>query len=132
MHWIDITSNTGLLLEAFNNNVPSLRNAYIHDIRVNNDGTDTLIRFDLAEYPENPPAGWKAANTLQITLALSAVQSISLEGWASKMIADIDLAKNDDGSIQVSVGPIPRLDAIVGSVSADRISRYIDSARPPR
>ena len=79
---IDVFDNSAVIRGIYKEQIPSLNNVEIHEINIVN-GEDLIcnIRFDLSEYPSEPPLKWKQAeyNTSQISLKLIGSQITAID-----------------------------------------------------
>jgi hypothetical protein len=90
MDWIDLTGRAEFLRKLFPL-APSLRGVRVHEVSLQQDGPRVLIRFDLNEFPSQPPPKWiqAGANKVQIRLMCIGVQRWVMRGWTANNIADI-------------------------------------------
>ncbi|MQM24234.1 Imm50 family immunity protein [Glycomyces albidus] len=82
MSWTDLVHETEGLLAAFQGRPPSLEAVAIHQVSVNADGWEVRVRFDLREFPAQPPAKWatRYANTVQLDLGLGNLSRLAVTG----------------------------------------------------
>ena len=109
---------------------PSLENVSIHEIGLHRDGPRVTLRFDVPEYPKNPPAKWKAQgfNRVQITLACLATRGVRCDGWSTSNKASIVLSRDDAGKLLVRiVGDTTHLELICDHVFVENLSAYKDT-----
>lgn len=97
----------------FGDSEPALDRVDIHEVRLCRQGVTLFLRFDLAEYPSAPPKKWAAleANTVQVELALSSVEHLTIEGWGAERGARIEIGKNSHGRIELTCRDVPYITA---------------------
>lgn len=78
---------------------PGLSNVSIFDLRLDRDAAAMRLRFNLPEFPDNPPDKWKQSgfNRLQITPRLIDMLSISIDGWNYNVVGDLSICKELSG-----------------------------------
>jgi Immunity protein 50 len=96
MNWNDLTANPKVILGYFHE-APSLKNVEIFRLNLNRDASSFDIVFEPTTFPERASKKWPVgANTAQITLRLSEVSSIVLNGWASNVFGDLSVVKDHE------------------------------------
>lgn len=113
MSWVDLLVDNRGLRAVFGDTDPVLEWVDIHEVRLDRHGVTLFVRFDLAEYPSPPPKKWAAleANTVQVELALSSIQNVTIEGWGAARGAHIEITKNSDGRIELACRDSPNISA---------------------
>jgi len=109
--------------------VPSLAPVVLHEICLHRDGPRVLLRFDLPDFPAEPPKKWLAqqANVVQVTLTLVGIRSISLSGWSNESVVDLSMLQ-EDGSVWVTgSGDQVRLDIQAEAATITALSAYHDA-----
>jgi len=128
MLWTKTVDETEFLDRLFPDSAPSLSRVTIHELRLHRDGPSVLIRFDLAEYPSDPPKKWVAGafNTVQITLWAFEIKEWEMAGWSTNTAASMKITTIvDDVAIVIgSAGFEARL--VAGHVRVDRVTAYCD------
>lgn len=96
--WLDTLHNPQGITSIYGDAIPTLNAVDLHEICLHRDGPDVVFRFDLPEYPSDPPRKWAAQgfNTVQVRLQLVAVTELSIAGWSHNSIADITVAGDGD------------------------------------
>ena len=95
MSWIDFLNADRGLAEVFGG--PLLRSPAIvlHELTLHRDGPRARLRFDLVEFPVDPPAKWAAAscNTVQVTVeAAGGLDVLEVSGFtmSGEVVAGLD------------------------------------------
>jgi hypothetical protein len=129
MNWIDAVSNPEGLREVFQGDPPLLAGVAVHTVSVDREGPTLRLRFDLPEYPANPPAKWQRSrfNTVQVELLFGAVRELSVNGVSTNVVADIEI-QNGGGVILEMNSPTMRVSARAASVTISRMSAYLDGS----
>lgn len=96
--WLDLLEDATSLRSLYGNYTPSLEPVHLHEISLHRDGARVNLRFDLEEYPKDPPKKWRILgfNTVQVQLALIGIRELSLRGWSSRMDAKMSLSREVD------------------------------------
>jgi hypothetical protein len=101
------------------------------EVSLHQDGPRALIRFDLNEFPKQPPAKWmqSRANRVQIRLMGIGVRDMEIRGWSANDVADINVAAaSPDGLRLVAQGEGFYLKGVFEHVAIDGVSAYRDAA----
>ena len=122
---------TQLLLDAMPisavlKQTPSLEHVRLHEIVLQQDGPDVLLRLDLREYPANPPQKWVAGqfNTVQLTLRLGEVTDVRLSGWSRDNIVDVEIVRITSGILVKAKQSTLSFECMCKFLSVDKISGY--------
>lgn len=129
MDWIDLIGSTEFLRKLFPK-APSLHDVRVFEIGLHQDGPRVLIRFDLNEFPAEPPAKWvhSRANRVQIRLMAIGVRELEIRGWSANNIVDIEVAAaSPDGVRVVAQGDGFCLNGHFDHVITDGVSAYDDA-----
>ncbi len=103
----------------------------MHEVRTGQDGPTVLLRFDLNQFPDNPPPKWRArgGNTVQVNLICTDVHKFELHGWTTDNIGELG-ARRIGSLIDVQfVGDSCQIDAKFGHLQFGDITAYHDDAR---
>jgi hypothetical protein len=107
--WLDSLVDARPVRAIFGSAIPSLTQVALHEVRLHRDGPRVLLRFDLADFPAEPPRKWVAqrANVVQLELSLIGIESFILSGWSSEPTVDLSIS-SDGGLVRVAAsgGPI--------------------------
>ena len=127
-NWIDLILEAASVTAIFGPHVPTLDGIDLHEVTLHRDGPRVQLRFDLREFPEQPPKKWVSGgfNRVQLRLMALGVQTFSIEGLQSNM--KLNLRLEEDGSmrrISASNGLV-RLDLTADAVVIEGISAYRD------
>lgn len=127
--WTDLLLDTGPIKAIFGSNCPTLEGVDLHEIDLLRDGPKVLLRFDLRDFPLDPPAKWASAgfNRVQIRLLAFEVRQLQIIGLNSEMKADIN-ARRDGKLIHLSAeSGIFRFDLRAEFLIVEGISAYRES-----
>jgi hypothetical protein len=130
MDWIDLVGSAEFLRKLFPE-APSLHGVRVLEVSLHQDGPRALIRFDLNEFPKQPPAKWmqSRANRVQIRLMGIGVRDMEIRGWSANDVADIEVAAaSPDGLRLVAQGEGFYLKGVFEHVAIDGVSAYCDAA----
>src|ERR1700759_5773793 len=102
-HLRDIKPLKGVYGDA----IPKLH-GLLHEVILHQDGPSLKLRMDLKEFPKELPKKWveKNFNTAQITLLLSDVSALLIEGWAKNASVEIEI-KSADSEIELTLQSEP-------------------------
>ncbi|WP_158630233.1 Imm50 family immunity protein [Glycomyces terrestris] len=103
MQWTDHVDLSEGVLKVFGGRAPNLDRVEIREVVIE-DGRMIRLRFDLAEYPEHPPAKWAAreANTVQIDLGLGDLSQLAVTGVLEPAVGDVTIAAVSPGGVAVT------------------------------
>jgi hypothetical protein len=124
--WLDSLLDARPVRAVFGSAVPSLSPVVLHEVRLHRDGPRVLLRFDLPDFPAEPPRKWLAqqANVVQLELSLIGIVTFLLSGWSTDTAVDLSIS-TDGGLVRVAAsgGPIT-LDIDAESAVITSISAY--------
>lgn len=130
MNWVELLLNPVVIRSIYGDRIPSLSGVEIHEFRLRRDGSDVEVRFDLSEFPEDPPEKWKTwVNTIQVELAIVGVESLSIREWQTTMIADLSIDSIGDDLLRFRSNPVPDCTILARWIRVAKISAYHDSRR---
>jgi hypothetical protein len=125
MSWLEQVQQTQGVLEAFQGQVPNLdevqiREVVVEDLRV------VRLRFDLGEFPENPPAKWVAgeANVAQVDLGLGDLTHLAITGALEPAIGSIAIGGTSAATEITAVVGAFQVEAAGGFAWIRRFSAY--------
>jgi hypothetical protein len=98
MSWLDCVDESVFLKELFPDAAPLLTAVRLHEVQFHQDGPRAILRFDLNEFPETPPAKWRAAqsNTVQVRLMGIGISAMHMTGWAANNIGLLAIERGAD------------------------------------
>jgi hypothetical protein len=73
----------------------------LHEIKLHRDGPTMVVRFDLAIFPDSPPAEWSNYNTVQMVLDLCGVRNVRIANYALTNKYSLEFSESN-GSVAVS------------------------------
>lgn len=128
--WVSLLVNPEPIRAIFGTHTPSLTDVEVHDLLLGRDGPSLLVRFDLPDYPAEPPRKWVEAEANRVQLRLRAVEVRALTvngvGWATATAMTL---QPEDGAVRLRLGGADTcLDALVGWVYVDEISAYLQAS----
>lgn len=93
--WLDALDDDRGVRAIYGNKIPPLGPVKIHEVSMHNEGPRVMLRFDLTDYPENPPKKWvdQGFNVVQVQLMLVGILDFSLQGWSHDSTIDLSLKK---------------------------------------
>ena len=130
MDWIDLVGSAEFLRKLFPK-APSLHGVRVLEVDLRQDGPRATVRFDLNDFPQQPPTKWKQshANKVQIRLMGIGVRDLQVRGWSANNIVDIEIVAADpDGFRLVAQGAGLHLVAVFEHLAVDNVSAYKDTA----
>lgn len=128
-NWTDFLVDGNKVKGIFGDSIVSLKNVSIHEIVMHRDGPAVTLRFDVEDYPIDPPKKWidNGFNTVQIALICVDVSSLSLSGLSMMMRADLVFERlNDKVKLHIRTETF-NLDLTSNFLMVESISGYIDS-----
>ncbi|ADG69430.1 conserved hypothetical protein [Planctopirus limnophila DSM 3776] len=125
MKWTDVLLNK-IPIESIYTKIPSLVDVRLHEMQFHQDGPRVSLRFDPAEYPDNPPRKWivQKFDQAQITLVLTDVSQLNVLGWGVNNIGDIMMSRSDEGVCVKFVGTSMQMNCCARFVNVERITGY--------
>lgn len=105
--WLDLLVDARAIRAVYGEQVPGVTGISVHEITAQPDGRRVRVRFDLAEFPADPPAKWVAArhDTAQLTLSFEDTHRVRFAGPLTDDIADLVLAGEDPGVTALLLAP---------------------------
>lgn len=96
--WTERLIDSRSITSIFGAHAPSLARVTLHELALHRDGPRAIVRFDLPEYPDQPPKKWAAQrfNVVQLQLALDSLEHVEVSGWPRNTPADLDLSQPDE------------------------------------
>jgi hypothetical protein len=129
MDWIDLVGSAEFLRKLFPT-APSLHGVRVLEVDLHQDGPRALVRFDLNEFPEQPPAKWRQshANKVQVRIMGIGVRELEVRGWSTNNIVDIEIGPADpDGFRLVAEGAGFHFSGVFENLVLDSVSAYADA-----
>ncbi|MEU0029962.1 Imm50 family immunity protein [Streptomyces sp. NPDC006335] len=102
LDWIAALSNPQPILAVYGEAVPTLDDVRIEELCLSVNGPVLRLRFDLAEFPVNPPVKWRrdGLDVVQVEISFGGVRAISVDQFSTDSICDLKIRK--DGLIAFS------------------------------
>ncbi|EPD6703408.1 Imm50 family immunity protein [Cronobacter dublinensis] len=97
--WTDVLVDKIKVSSIFKEEEPSLYNIDIHEIILHRDGPKITLRFNLENYPSDPPKKWvlQKFNTVQLQLTALDINEVKFSGWEkTNYNLDLNISKCDD------------------------------------
>ncbi|EIX6435748.1 hypothetical protein MKU92_004791 [Salmonella enterica] len=97
--WIDLLIDNRKISSIFKEEEPSLCNVELHEVIFHRDGPKITLRFNITNYPSDPPKKWlmQKCNTVQLQLTAIDVKEVNLSGWEkTNYILNINISRLDD------------------------------------
>lgn len=124
--WLDVVDDPRAIRAIFGDHTPSLQDVDVFDLVMSRDGPYLDVRFDLPEYPTEPPGKWadKGANRVQLTLRAQPIRELSVVGIRWQMRATLTVRTDGDGIMLSLVGDGIEVRALSESLFVHRVSAY--------
>lgn len=97
--WLDCISDPRPVQAIYGTTPPSLRNVTLHEVCLHREGPRVMMRFDLADFPDQPPKKWRdhGYDVAQVVVMLIGVWEISLQNWTSNPVVNLAIARENGG-----------------------------------
>jgi len=101
-NWLELVTNPDPIFAIFGSEIPTLDNIDLHEIILHREGPKAILRFDLKDYPKQPPKKWLAGqfNKVQLKLQAFGLQDLKLYGFQNRCIVDLTVFE-DKGTIHL-------------------------------
>ena len=128
MFWISLLDDAQFLLSLYPDSVPSLEGAVLHEVKMLREGPVVSLRFDLPDFPANPPSNWRTQhfNVAQVTVLGIGVRRLVANGWSSDTSVSITFAAEADGVRVRALGAGIEVEAAFDHVRVDGVSAYLN------
>jgi hypothetical protein len=73
--WTSVFSGARGISAIYGSKIPSLGGVRVHEIRAEREGPVLKIRFDLSDFPDNPPEKWRLSGLTWFSLKLFLLES---------------------------------------------------------
>lgn len=102
--WFDFVDGVEFVRKIFPT-APVLRGLRVFEVDFHRDGPQVMIRFDLNEFPANPPRKWidSGVNRVQIRLLCIGIVGVEMRGWTANNIADMEISPSVSGGVSLVV-----------------------------
>ena len=118
--WAELLIDPRTIRAIFGEAAPSLDQVELVEIVLDvNSGPDAILRFDLAEFPSDPPKKWRdeGCNTVQVRLRAISVQALEIRGLLISPILDLKILRD---------GKLLRVRGATAGISIDIASEFLD------
>ena len=124
--WAALLMDARPIAALFGRSSPPLTAVVLHEVTLHRDGPRVVLRFDLADFPADPPPKWTLAgfNQLQLRLVAAGVQSLELSGWSSDLTVNLDVTREGNLVRVRANGPAFKLVFDAGFLAVDSITPY--------
>lgn len=127
-NWLELVTNPDPIRAIFGSEIPTLDDIDLHEIILHHDGPKVILRFDLKDFPKQPPKKWLAGqfNKVQLKIQAFGLQNLKLDGFQNRCIVDLTVFE-DKGIIHLgyeSAGSSLALEAV--ALIVDGITAYAD------
>jgi hypothetical protein len=84
------------------------------------------FRFDLSDFPSEPPQKWQAAgaNTAQVVLMAVGIRAVTVNGWSANNLGVLGLVATVDGVEIQFTSPACQIRADVEHIRVDKVTAY--------
>lgn len=127
-NWTEFLVDDKQLKGIFGDSIVSLMNVSIHEVMMHRNGPAVTLRFDLEDFPIEPPKKWRDNNfnTVQMTLSCVDVSNLSVSGLSTTMNADLVFERlNDKIQLHIQTERF-NLHLICNFLMIESISAYVD------
>lgn len=127
-NWLELVENPQAILSLYDD-APSLKNVYIVEVKLCQDGPRVELRANIDQFPTYPPKRWESHgyNTTQVQLSLISLYSIDISAWSSQNWADINIERREGRTEFTAHGSGCHLEVLCDFITIDSIHGYIDS-----
>lgn len=132
MSWLDLVERSEGLRIVFGGVVPHLDDVRLLSVTLDQNGPTAILRFDLAEYPADPPIKWKKEghNTVQVELSVSGLLETKISGWALDNVSSLKIEPCPPSGVKVEfVTGDAALLFVAQFALVQKISGYHDTTR---
>jgi hypothetical protein len=122
--WIDSFDFKEKVLSVYQG-CPSLDDAYLHEVKLHQDGPHCTLRFNLRDYPNAPPKEWleKGYNTVQLTMQLWGLKTIEIRGFSTENYVNIHFDRFDQ-QFKFSVTGTTNISGVADFAMIEKLSAY--------
>lgn len=126
--WAELVEDQRGIRAIFGGQAPDLRSISLHELSLDRDGPQLVLRFDLNKFPDTPPRKWQRFNTVQLELSFIGVRDVNIAGWGTEIKTDLRFWRADDGIFVVELeGGGIRVSARALAAMIRKISAYEDT-----
>lgn len=128
--WLDLIDDDRGVRAIYGDKPPALGRVVLHEVTLHRDGPRAVLRFDLPEYPTEPPRKWLDLrfNVVQIQLMLIGVHDISMSGWRNSPGVELSIERDGQGIRVVGSEGSMRIDVRADNAVIAALSAYQDDA----
>jgi Immunity protein 50 len=132
--WTQLLVDPRAVRAIFGETCPSLDGVELHEVVLDRDGPTVSLRFDLRDFPTDPPTKWREAgfNRVQVSLQAIGVRELDIRGLLTEPTLDLSTFR-DCELVHVrgtTDGMLIDLAADFLAVTSDSVSAYLDLAGP--
>lgn len=130
--WTDLLDDPRAIRAIFGDAAPSLDRIELHEVVLHRNGPRAILRFDLAEFPSDPPKKWleRGCNTLQVRLQAIGVLAVEVHGLITSPVIDLEIRREGE-AIRVT-GTTEGMSVDITTewlaIPSDSISAYTDDS----
>jgi|GEM_PF-5226361 len=134
MEWTDLVLEATGVLKVFGK-APSIDNVRLQEASLNWNGPSLEIRFDLADYPANPPTEWVIGqcNRVQLSLACFGLREIAIRRWGTQNQASLMIGTAGPTRVLEAIGDDVDIRLSCDFIYIRKLSVYLDGGneQPP-
>ena len=119
-NWTDLLNDPRAVRAIFGDHVPSLSGVELFEVVVNHDNLHAVLRFDLQDYPADPPPKWSAQGFNRV--------QVELKAWGLQEVL-VDVTTTRTTTVDISVvrdGALTRVRGIGDGVLIDLRADFVD------
>jgi hypothetical protein len=125
MNWVRCLDNSKPIDAIFSDS-PSLANVRVHEVVLHQDGPRLSVRFDLNDFPRSAARKWISAgfNCVQLTLVFIGVRSLTIRGWSTDNMVDVEISKGESTGRMAMCGRRTAVNAEFDFVEVEKVAGY--------
>ena len=121
--WADNVGNSKYLHSLYKD-VPLLKDVEIKSIDITGGGHRVRFIFDMPRHADFPPPKWGECNVTAVILDFVGVTKLSLDSITNPYRGDIELIKNSEGYLEMSVKGTLNLAIVAGACQVQQVRGY--------
>lgn len=97
LDWISALSNPQAIVSIYGEALPDLGGNRIEEVGLRPDGPTLRVRFDLAEFPIDPPGKWlrESLDVAHVEIYFGGLREISISKFTVDSICDLKIRKDE-------------------------------------
>lgn len=126
-NWLEILVEADFLTQIYRTS-PDLSKISVHEVSFDREAAVMRLRFDLPDFPINPPETWteNCFNRVQITLNLTDLTFVNVEGWSYEITGPLSICKTNTGVLLSFSGNGVNMKCAGAFLIVEKINPYCD------